>query len=58
MAGLAAAKEISVYSAGAAALLEFDGVFTLKEELRRALKPFLGGKSFVKHRSASWPVMR
>lgn len=42
MAGLAAAKEISVHSAGAAVLLEFDAVFTLKEEQRRALEAFLG----------------
>lgn len=45
--GLAAAKEIHVAAAVAAALLsELDSVFTFKEHPRMALKAVLGGNMF------------
>lgn len=42
----AAVREISVDAAVAAFLSGLDGIFTLWEEERTALKAFLGGKDF------------
>lgn len=54
---LAVAKNTGVVAAVAALLSELDGIFTLKEEQRTALRAFLGGqdvgKSFDKHRGTS-----
>lgn len=41
---MAAAEEISGSAAMAAALSQADGTFTLKEQQRSALMPFLGGR--------------
>lgn len=44
-AGLAAAKEVSVYAVVATVLLHLDGIFRLNEEQKTLLKAFICGKS-------------